>query len=110
MEVTQEKEPDLLYAIRGAGQLFGLVTELTIRIWRLAELGNDQGAIWSGRFVFPLDRAREVADAMKGIMEDDGHATAGLVMSMCPPPARKPTLVIAGGGVYWRPERRPVGL
>lgn len=95
VEVTQEKQPDLLYAIRGAGQFFGLITELTIKVWPLAELGNDQGAIWSGRFVFPLDRAPEVARAMKGVVEDGSRATAGLVMAMCPPPARKPALVVA---------------
>ncbi|KAK7743250.1 hypothetical protein SLS53_004335 [Cytospora paraplurivora] len=96
VEVTQEKEPDLLYAIRGAGQFFGLITELTIKIWPLSLLGNNQGVIWTGRFIFPLERAREVAKAMKGIMDDGSHATAGLVMTVCPPPARKPALVIAG--------------
>ncbi|ROW15212.1 hypothetical protein VPNG_03071 [Cytospora leucostoma] len=96
VEVTQEKEPDLLYAIRGAGQFFGLITELTIKVWPLSLLRNDQGVLWIGRFIFPLDRAKEIAEAMKGIMDDDSHATAGLVMTVCPPPARKPALVIAG--------------
>lgn len=96
MEVTQEQEPGLLYAIRGAGQFFGLVTELTIKIWPLTELGNDQGVIWSGRFVFPIDRALEVAQTMKVIVEDNSRPTAGLLMAICPPPARKPALVLAG--------------
>ncbi|KAI1288525.1 hypothetical protein F5Y03DRAFT_401742 [Xylaria venustula] len=61
VEVTEEGEPDLLYAIRGAGQFFGLIFELTIKATPLAELGNDQGVIWTGAFVFPLDRAPEVA-------------------------------------------------
>ncbi|PFH60833.1 hypothetical protein XA68_10240 [Ophiocordyceps unilateralis] len=94
VEVTQEKRPDLLYAIRGAGQFFGLITELTIRIWPLSELGND-GALWTGRFVYPIDRAREVAEAMQTIVNDSSRATAGLVMAICPPPARKPSLVVA---------------
>lgn len=96
VEVTQEREPGLLYAIRGAGQFFGLVTEITIRIWPLATLGNDRGMIWSGRFVFPLDKAQRVAEAMQEIVNDDQRATAGLVMTICPPPARKPALVVAG--------------
>ena len=33
---------------------------------------------------------------MKGIVEDATNATAGLLMAMCPPPARKPALVVAG--------------
>lgn len=96
VEITEEKEPGLLYAIRGAGQFFGLITELTVKIWPLAELGNNQGVIWSGRFVFPIDRALEVAQAMKVIAEDSNKATAGLLMAIRPPPARKPALVVAG--------------
>lgn len=96
VEVTQDNHPDLLYAIRGAGQFFGLVTELTIKIWPLSLLGNSRGVIWTGRFVFPLDRARDVAEVMRVIMDDGGKATAGLMMIICPPPARKPAVVIAG--------------
>ncbi|KAI1850462.1 hypothetical protein JX265_013424 [Neoarthrinium moseri] len=95
VQVTDEKEPDLLYAIRGAGQFFGLVTELTIKITPLSELGNDQGVIWVGAFVFPLERAREVAEAMKPLMDDSKHATSGLIMIMAPSPARNKTLVIS---------------
>lgn len=95
VEVTQEEQPDLLYAIRGAGQFFGLITELTVKVWPLTELRNDNGTIWCGRFVFPIDRALQVAQAMEGIFEDDTNATAGLLMVMCPPPARKPALVVA---------------
>lgn len=95
IDVTEEKEPNLLRAIRGAGQFFGLVTELVIRAHPLTELGNDKGVIWTGSFVFPLDRAKEVSSVMRALMDDDSHATAGLMMVMAPPPARKPALVIA---------------
>ncbi|KAK7992146.1 FAD binding domain-containing protein [Apiospora saccharicola] len=95
IEVTSEKQPDLLWAIRGAGQFFGLVTELTIKICPLSDLGNDQGVIWVGSFVFPLERADEVAQTMKLLMDDGSKATAGLMMVMAPPPTRKPAVVIA---------------
>ncbi|OCL05429.1 FAD-binding domain-containing protein [Glonium stellatum] len=95
VEVTEEKEPDLLWAIRGAGQFFGLVTELVIRGHPLTDLGNDQGVIWLGSFVFPLERANEVSSVMKVLMDDSSKATAGLMMVMAPPPTGKPTLVIA---------------
>ncbi|KAK8108728.1 FAD binding domain-containing protein [Apiospora sp. TS-2023a] len=95
VEVTEDKEPDLLYAIRGAGQFFGLVTELTVKTTPLSALGNDQGVIWVGAFVFPLERAREVAEVMKPLMDNASHATAGLIMTMAPPLARKPALVIS---------------
>lgn len=39
IDVTQVKHPDLLWAIRGAGQFFGLITELTIQCHPLSALG-----------------------------------------------------------------------
>lgn len=95
VNVTEESHPELLYGLRGAGQFFGLVTQLVIKCHPLHALGNDQGTIWAGSFVFPLSRAQEVASVMKNLMDDDRHATAGLIMILAPPPARKPCLVIA---------------
>jgi hypothetical protein len=94
IEVTEENEPDLLWAMRGAGQFFGLVTELTVKAHSLSQLGNGHGTIWMASFVFPLVRAGEVAQAMKPLMEDSRKPTAGLMMSMAPPPERKQCLVI----------------
>ncbi|TVY18018.1 FAD-linked oxidoreductase azaL [Lachnellula arida] len=95
VDVTDETHPDLLYGLRGAGQFFGLVTQLVIKCHPLHALGNDQGTIWAGSFVFPLSRAEEVTSVMKDLMNDDRHGTAGLMMIMAPPPARNPCLVIA---------------
>ncbi|TVY32060.1 FAD-linked oxidoreductase [Lachnellula subtilissima] len=95
VNVTGETHPDLLYGLRGAGQFLGLVTVLVIKCYPLHALGNDLGTIWAGAFVFPLSRASEVTSVMKNLMDDDRHATAGLMMIMAPPPARNPCLVIA---------------
>ncbi|RDA83429.1 hypothetical protein CP532_4415 [Ophiocordyceps camponoti-leonardi (nom. inval.)] len=95
VEVTEDKTADLLYAIRGAGQFFGLITELTVRIWPVSALGNELGTLWVGRFVYPIDRAREVAVVMRDVVNDKSRATAGLIMAVCPPPARKQALVVA---------------
>ena len=95
IEVTEANEPDLLWAIRGAGQFFGVVTELVIQACPFNLLGNDQGLLWAGRFVFPLERAREVTAAMNILMNNKSHITAGLMMIMAPPPARKPAIVIS---------------
>ncbi|EAT82263.1 hypothetical protein HBI56_238390 [Parastagonospora nodorum] len=94
LEVSEEKAADLLWALRGAGQYFGLITELTIRVYPFARLGNEQGMIWSGMFVFPLARAAEVASAMEKLADDSTYATAGLLMVMAPPPQRQPALVV----------------
>lgn len=95
VEVTEEKQPELLWALRGAGQFFGLVTELTIRVYPFSTLGNGKGLVWSGLFVFPLERADEVSVAMDVIANNEAHDTAGLVMVMAPPPQRQPAIVVA---------------
>jgi FAD binding domain len=95
IEVNQTHNADLLWALRGAGQFFGLVTELTVKTHPLSALGNDRGVIWAGSFVFPLDRAGEVAAVMKDLMDNSHYATAGLLMIMAPPPTRQPSLVVA---------------
>ncbi|RAH50028.1 FAD-binding oxidoreductase [Aspergillus brunneoviolaceus CBS 621.78] len=99
VEVTEIENPDLLWALRGAGQFFGLVTQLTVRAHPLSLLRKQAGLIWVGAFVFPLDRAAEVARVMKPLMADGQHATAGLMMIIAPPPARVPSLplMVTGG-------------
>lgn len=95
VDVSEATHPDLLWAIRGAGHFFGVITQLVIRTLPLSVLGNDKGVIWAGMFVFPLERAREVAEVMNIIMSDDRYPTSGLMMIMAPPPARKPSLMIS---------------
>lgn len=95
MDVTEKTQPDLLWAIRGAGQFFGLVTQLVIRVHPLPELGNDRGVLWAGTFVFGVDRAEEVCSTMKALMEDERYGTSGLMMVMAPPPGQQPSIVIS---------------
>ncbi|KAL4935941.1 hypothetical protein BDV06DRAFT_233829 [Aspergillus oleicola] len=92
--VTEEAYPDLLWAIRGAGQFLGLITQLTVRAYPLSILRNN-GSIWAGTFIFPLDRALEVANVMKDVMDNSQHATAGLMIVGAPSPARNHSVVIS---------------
>ena len=91
---SPESHPDLLWALRGAGHFFGIVTELTVRAYPLTDIDED-GALWMGSFVFPLSRAKEVAEVMKILMDDASKATSGLMILTAPPPHRNPSLVIA---------------
>ena len=95
VEVGQDLQPDLLWALRGAGQFFGLVTQLVIKAYPVSLLGSDEGTLWAGGFVFPLDRAKEVASVMKHLMDDGRYATSGLIMTMAPRPAWKPSIIIS---------------
>lgn len=52
--VTEESDPELLWALRGAGANFGIVTRLQFRAHRVAE-------IFGGTLQFPATAARDVA-------------------------------------------------
>ena len=90
VEATQHLRPDLLWALRGAGYFFGLVTQLVIKAYPVSLLGTKGGTLWAGTSVFHLDPAKDVATVMKPLMDDSRYATSGLIITMAPPPARKP--------------------
>ena len=93
--VSEDEQANLLYALRGAGQFFGLVTELVIKAYPLKTLGNNEGLMWKGSFIFPISRAEEVAATMEELMDDATKPTAGLLMAMAPPPNRIPLIIVA---------------
>ena len=95
ISVSENENQELLYAIQGAGQYFGLVTALTIRTHPVSKVfGIEDGTFWSGRFVFPVERAREVSEAMEHVVNNDKYCTGGLLMIAAPPPSRKPAVVV----------------
>jgi len=50
---TEASEPDLLWALRGGGGNFGVVTSMKVRLHPIP-------VVWTGRVIFPLDQAHEV--------------------------------------------------
>ena len=86
-EATQHLRPDLLWALRGAGHFFGLVTQLVIKAYPVSLLGTKNGTLWAGTFVFHLDS--------EPLIDDSRYAISGLIMTMAPPPGRKPSIVIS---------------
>lgn len=107
VEISETENPDLLYAIRGAGQYFGVAVSLTIRTYPVREVfGNNEGKFWSGRFVFPIDRVKAVAEAMQHVVNDDNHCTGGLIMIAAPPPTFKPAVLVTAKLIH--PESNTV--
>ena len=95
ISVSDDGNADLLFAIRGAGQYFGLVVSLTVRTFPVSEVfGNGDGQYWSGRFSFPLERANEVAEAMDTVVNSGEHCAGGIMMVANAPPAMKPAIAV----------------
>lgn len=61
--VTRDSDPDLLWGLRGAGGLFGVVTTLEIDLYSAPEL-------FGGKILFPSDAAEVVFGAAADILLD----------------------------------------
>jgi FAD/FMN-containing dehydrogenase len=57
VRVSEEQEPELFWGIRGAGPNFGIVTSFQFRLHPVGP------SVTHGSLIFPMERAREVADA-----------------------------------------------
>ena len=82
---TESENQELLWAIRGAGQFFGIVTEVVLRTYDLSLIGHN-GVRQIGVVFFPPERAVEVCNVLKHVVEaNDGHVSSGHFMAMNDP-------------------------
>lgn len=88
VECSEEKEPDLFWALRGAGQSFGIVTEFVYR-------GHEQGPIFGGVLGFMLDKLDSIVDFANGLhAKNDGNQ--GMLWGFsAPPPHNAPVALCA---------------
>lgn len=61
--ISEDENRELLYAIKGAGQFFGIVTSLTVKIHPLSILGTPGGTVWSATLIFDVSKGAAVAKA-----------------------------------------------
>lgn len=95
MEATEFDNPELLWAIRGAGQFFGLVIELVIRTYPLSIIGNPLGSRQLGTYVFLPEQASDVCSIMSKIMMDQENISAGHIMIVAVPPHLRQAVMVA---------------
>ena len=87
-------QPDLFWAIKGAGFYFGVVTEITLRTYSLSIFGTGEGRHWIGNFLYPLERAAEVFRVIETLVTTSKSRTAGLLMIIAPPPHFRPMIAV----------------
>ncbi|CAL8578068.1 hypothetical protein XPA_003869 [Xanthoria parietina] len=91
---SEAENSDLLWAIRGAGQFFGLVTELVLRTHDPSLMGPD-GVRQLGNIFFPPERASEVCSVLRDVVSANDHASAGHFMAMNDPSKGRILMVAA---------------
>ena len=81
LSVSDHEHPDLMWALRGGGGNFGIVTSFRYRLHRL-----DQ-PVTSGPMFYPADRARDALHFLRGWAEQAPDGVSTLVILGTAPPA-----------------------
>ena len=84
VKATEDHNSDLLWAVRGAGQHFGLVTELEIRTYPKTFISKD-GSRQMGTYIFGVDKSAAVCQAINGLITDAKHLSVGHLIIMTSP-------------------------
>ncbi|KAI9760166.1 MAG: hypothetical protein M1840_002717 [Geoglossum simile] len=85
-KASETENPDLFWAIRGAGQNFGVVVEFVFRVY-------EQGDVWAGLVVFPVEQLAAVVEFANSI---NGIKDAAINFGFsAPPPQKSPILLTA---------------
>lgn len=85
---SESQNPDLFWAVRGAGSCFGVVTEFVYRAHAM------KGLVWAGLLGFPATKLEEVFDWAGKAMENENEneKQAFVVAFGCLPPAFRPCI------------------
>ncbi|KAI9767078.1 MAG: hypothetical protein M1839_004635 [Geoglossum umbratile] len=84
-KASETENSDLFWAIRGAGQNFGVVVEFVFRAY-------EQGAVWAGLVVFPVEQIPGVVEFANSISDvEDAVLHFGF---SAPPPQKGPVLMV----------------
>ncbi|KIX03205.1 uncharacterized protein Z518_06757 [Rhinocladiella mackenziei CBS 650.93] len=95
-KASEEQSPDLFWALQGAGQNFGVVTEFVFKAY-------DQGDVWAGMLIFPpvpevMDKLVAATNELYGPDENGktkvaGRGAGGIGVAR-PPPANGQVMIL----------------
>jgi hypothetical protein len=83
---SEFENADLFWAVKGAGQFFGVVTEMTLKIYPLSTLGREDGKLWTWKFFFSPKQVDDVDRVVCYIANNATRSTSGAAVILAPPP------------------------
>lgn len=104
MTVSSTSNPELLYAIKGAGTYFGLITSLTLRASPFSALNSSDGTIWKAAAPFPTSRIGEVIAAFAPLAASPDPRALGAMVITKSPQGDGSTVLVASLGFFGSSE------
>jgi len=77
---SEDRNPDLFWALKGGGGNFGVVTGFEFRLHEVGPL------VYGGMMLFPIDAAVDLLKAYRGFMDDAPDEICGGAAVLCAPP------------------------
>jgi len=93
---SEGENPDLFWAVRGAGAYFGVVTKFVFQAY------EQKDQVFAGPLVFPKDKMEPIINFYNSIMDDHGGKAVGMMVFTSPPPAHTPVILVVA--IYFGPE------
>ncbi|KAF2099254.1 FAD-binding domain-containing protein [Rhizodiscina lignyota] len=87
LNATEDENPDLFWALRGAGQSFGVATSFTFRGY------TQRDPVWGGLLAFTTDKLQSVVEFANNLAETTDGQSAIVIGFAAPAPARKPVVL-----------------
>jgi hypothetical protein len=83
-------EKALFNVICGAGFGFGIITSITLKAWRISDLGMDDDKVWTRRLIFPSSAISTAADLFAELSSPLPEMSTTLLFLRAPPYAPHP--------------------
>lgn len=84
VKISEDENPDLFWAAKGAGSGFGVFTKFTYRAH------EQKDPVWSGMLVFPREKLDQLMQFSNKVIVDQGGKALLLLGFGAPPPAHQP--------------------
>jgi hypothetical protein len=95
---SETENTDLFWALKGAGQFFGLVTEVTMKIFPV------KNPLLELTYIFPAAKVAAVAKALEGLCKEENRASPWNVIICAVPGTTNPNPILVVATKHLRPE------
>ena len=88
VKASEKENPDLFWAVRGAGQCFGVAVEFTF------QAHEQKDPVWAGQMIFPAEEKMDAIVNFANHVAEASQGNSGMIMGLTAPPFLKGPAII----------------